>query len=108
MPADYPVELRPPAQWAAPDAVETAWFTLPIAALYDGVARAARDWLARYTTERNSFRPWRSLSTLPRFQEAIGEIDGKLLSQPGFDPDRRRTDRLGQTARAFTKAGLSS
>ena len=80
VPADYAVDLRPPAQWAAPDAAETAWFTLPIAALYDGVARAARDWLARYLTERTPSNLGAPLSTLPRFQEAIGEIDGKLLT----------------------------
>ena len=80
VPADHAVDLRPPVQWAAPDAAETAWFTLPIAALYDGVARAARDWLTRYLTERTPSNLGAPLSTLARFQEAIGEIDGKLLT----------------------------
>jgi alkylation response protein AidB-like acyl-CoA dehydrogenase len=80
VPADHAVDLRPPSQWAAPDAVESAWFTLPIAALYDGVARAARDWLVRYLIERTPSNLGAPLSTLPRFQEAVGEIDGLLLT----------------------------
>lgn len=80
VPADHAVDLRYPSQWSAPDAAEAAWLTLPIAALYDGVARAARDWLIRYLTERTPSNLGAPLSTLPRFQEAVGEIDGKLLT----------------------------
>lgn len=80
VPADHAVDIRPPAQWTTISAAETAWFTLPIAALYDGVARAARDWLVRYLTERTPSNFGAPLSTLPRFQEAVGEIDGKLLT----------------------------
>jgi len=80
VPADHAVDLRAPSQWATSDAWETAWFTLPIAALYDGIARAARDWLVRYLTERVPSNLGAPLSTLPRFQEAIGEIDGRLLT----------------------------
>jgi alkylation response protein AidB-like acyl-CoA dehydrogenase len=80
VPADPAVDLRAPSQWAASDAAETAWFTLPIAALYDGIARAARDWLVRYLTERVPSNLGAPLSTLPRFQEAIGDIDGKLFT----------------------------
>ncbi len=80
VPADHAVDLRHPSQWPAPDPTEAAWLTLPIAALYDGVARAARDWLIRYLTERTPANLGAPLSTLPRFQEAVGEIDGKLLT----------------------------
>jgi len=80
VPADHAVDLRLPLQWATSDAAETAWLTLPIAALYEGVARAARDWLARYLIERTPSNLGAPLSTLPRFQEAIGEIDGRLLT----------------------------
>ena len=80
IPGDYAVDIREPRAWSAPDAEQAAWYTLPIAALYDGVARAARDWLVSYLTERIPTALGAPLSTLPRFQEAVGEIDARLLT----------------------------
>src|SRR5262249_4370554 len=80
VPLDYAVDIRPPSDWAPPDAEQTAWFTLPIAALYDGGARAARDWLVTYLTQRTPSNLGAPLASLPRFQEAVGELDGKLLT----------------------------
>jgi len=80
VPLDYAVDIRQPSEWSPPDAEQTAWFTLPIAALYDGVARAARDWLVTYLTKRTPSNLGAPLASLPRFQEAVGELDGKLLT----------------------------
>jgi alkylation response protein AidB-like acyl-CoA dehydrogenase len=49
-------------------------------AIYDAVARAARDWLIEFLANRKPANLGAALSTLPRFQEAVGEIDGLLLS----------------------------
>jgi alkylation response protein AidB-like acyl-CoA dehydrogenase len=50
------------------------------AGIYDAVARAARDWLVGWAIERKPANLGASLSTLPRFQETIGVIDGLLLA----------------------------
>lgn len=64
----------------ARDDVQAAWYAIAIAALYNGVARAARDWLVGYLTERIPTSLGAPLATLPRFQEAVGEIDGRLMT----------------------------
>ncbi len=94
VPLDYAVDIRQPSEWSPPDAEQTAWFTLPIAALYDGVARAARDWLVTYLTQRTPSNLGAPLASLPRFQEAVGELDGKLLTnQILIRTATERTDR---------------
>lgn len=81
VPDDHAGELRPPAGWAAPDAVATAWMSTLFSGVYDGIARAARDWLvgflhARKPTGLNGS----SLATVPRLQEALGGIEALLLT----------------------------
>ncbi|CAO3358830.1 acyl-CoA dehydrogenase family protein [Azospirillum melinis] len=81
VPDDHAGELRPPAGWAAPDAVATAWMATLFSGVYDGIARSARDWLvgflhARKPTGLNGA----SLATVPRLQEALGGIEALLLT----------------------------
>ncbi|WP_372399377.1 acyl-CoA dehydrogenase family protein [Azospirillum sp. HJ39] len=81
VPDDHAGELRPPAGWAAPDAVATAWMATLFSGVYDGIARSARDWLvgflhARKPTGLNGS----SLATVPRLQEALGGIEALLLA----------------------------
>ena len=61
-------------------AVFAHWSAVLTAGIYDAVARAARDWLVGWAAERKPANLGAPLSTLPRFQEAIGAIDGLLLS----------------------------
>ena len=81
VPDDHAGELRPPAGWAAPDAVATAWMSALFSGVYDGIARAARDWLIGFLQAR---RPTglggASLATVPRLQEALGGIEALLLT----------------------------
>lgn len=53
-----------------------AWNTILIAIIYDAVAREARDWFVRWLQERTPTNLGAPLATLPRFQEAVGRIDG--------------------------------
>jgi alkylation response protein AidB-like acyl-CoA dehydrogenase len=57
-----------------------AWNALGIGAIYLGVARAARDWLARYLHERVPTNLRAPLASLPRFQAEVGEIEAQLLT----------------------------
>ena len=79
-PLDHAVELRLPADWPPPDGRQAGWNTLPIAALYTGVAWSARDWLVQFLRDRVPTGLGVSLATLPRMQEAVGRIDALLLA----------------------------
>lgn len=81
VPADHAGELRPPAAWAAPDAVATAWMSTLFSGVYDGIARAARDWLVGFLhTRKPTGLGGASLATVPRLQEALGGIEALLLT----------------------------
>jgi alkylation response protein AidB-like acyl-CoA dehydrogenase len=49
-----------------------------LAAIYLGVAAAARDWLVRFLGERTPSALGRPLATLPRFETAVGAIEAAL------------------------------
>lgn len=80
IPHDHAVDLRPPADWAQPDPEAVAWNTLLIAALYTGVAEAARDWTVAFLRGRAPSNLGAPLATLPRMQEAVGRIEARLLA----------------------------
>ncbi|MCW5623134.1 MAG: acyl-CoA/acyl-ACP dehydrogenase [Burkholderiales bacterium] len=69
------VDVRAPETWAGMPAVHAAWAFLPVAALYLGVAEAARDWLLQHLHARVPSNLGRSLATLERFQLGVGEIE---------------------------------
>jgi alkylation response protein AidB-like acyl-CoA dehydrogenase len=79
VPLDAVTPLAEPAP-GPPPAEFLAWNALGISAIYLGVAAAARDWLARFLTERTPTSLGRPLATLPRFQEALGEIEAALVA----------------------------
>ncbi len=80
IPGDHAVDLRRPADWARRDPVGSAWLALPVAALYTGVAEAARDWIAGFLRDRVPANLGAPLATLPRMQEAVGRIEALLLT----------------------------
>jgi alkylation response protein AidB-like acyl-CoA dehydrogenase len=83
----HAVDLRAPADWA-PDAgsqtdidahaTQQAWMTVLLCSLYDAVAAAARDWLVGFLNARAPGSLGAPLSTLPRVQEHVGEIESLL------------------------------
>ncbi|MFC0409525.1 acyl-CoA dehydrogenase family protein [Roseomonas elaeocarpi] len=101
VPLDHAVELRLPADWPPPDARQAGWNTLPIAALYTGVAWSARDWLVQFLRERVPTSLGAPLATLPRMQEAVGRIDALLLAN-----DRLIASGAAEEALPATEAGL--
>jgi alkylation response protein AidB-like acyl-CoA dehydrogenase len=81
IPSDHAVDLRSPADWALGfEADQVAWMTVLLGSLYDGIARSARDWLLDFLRTRAPANLGASLSTLPRFQEAVGTIEALLLT----------------------------
>ncbi len=79
IPAHHALDPKPPGTPQAADPAMAVWSPVLTAAIYDAVARAARDWFVQWLIERQPANLGASLSTLPRFQELVGEIDGLLL-----------------------------
>ncbi|WP_246375850.1 acyl-CoA dehydrogenase family protein [Gluconacetobacter takamatsuzukensis] len=104
LPDHYLVNLAPPG--SAPDeAVALAtWHAVVVGALYDGVARAARDWLIGFLHARAPSNLGAPLSTLPRFHTLLGEIDALLLTNSALIDHALRREEAGE--QAGTDAGL--
>lgn len=80
VPLDHAVEVAPAGAAPDLDASLLLWMSVLLSAIYDAVARAARDWLAGWLEERVPANLGAPLSTLPRFQEALGQLDAWLFS----------------------------
>jgi alkylation response protein AidB-like acyl-CoA dehydrogenase len=55
--------------------VQAAWNAAILGSLYDGVARAGRDWIVTFLHDRVPSNLGKPLSSLPRAQEVVGEIE---------------------------------
>jgi alkylation response protein AidB-like acyl-CoA dehydrogenase len=77
-PLDYEVDVRKPEEWTAPDVTQATIHAIFVAAIYHGVARAARDWLIKFLRERVPANLGAPLATLPRAQEILGGIEARL------------------------------
>jgi len=107
VPEDHAVDVRAPAAWA-PQPGETAlslWNALSISTIYDGVARAARDWLAQYLKDRVPTNLGAALATLPRVQEKFGEIEALLYANRVLIKDAAKRAEAGEIVTA-TEANL--
>lgn len=110
VPADHAVDLREPAEWARPDPIGAAWVALPVAALYTGVAEAARDWIAGFVRTRVPANLGAPLATLPRVQEAVGRIEAlltanrRLIASAASDVDAGRPPAPAETGLIKTVA----
>jgi alkylation response protein AidB-like acyl-CoA dehydrogenase len=120
VPADHAVDIREPREWQTRDPIQGIWSTIGIAALYDGIARAARDWLVGYLHQRKPANLGASLATLPRFQEAVGRIEALLAvnrvlidtsaaqaDQAAIAPASASLVKLTVTDNAITAVGLA-
>jgi alkylation response protein AidB-like acyl-CoA dehydrogenase len=77
-PLDHEIDVRKPEDWRVPDLTHATVHAVFVAAIYDGVARAARDWLIEFLKSRVPSNLGASLATLPRAQEIVGGIEARL------------------------------
>jgi alkylation response protein AidB-like acyl-CoA dehydrogenase len=77
-PLDHEIDVRKPDEWLVPDFTQSTVHAIFVAAIYDGVARAARDWLVEFLKNRVPSNLGASLATLPRVQEVVGRIEARL------------------------------
>ncbi len=93
VPVDHAVDIRPPDDWKDREGGQSVWMAVLLGALYDGVARAARDWLVRFLHDRKPANLGAALATVPRIQQALGEIEellaanARLLLSSAHDAD---------------------
>jgi alkylation response protein AidB-like acyl-CoA dehydrogenase len=78
VPLDHEIDVRKPEEWRVPDFTQSTVQAIFVAAIYDGVARAARDWLIEFLKSRVPTNLGASLATLPRVQEVVGGIEARL------------------------------
>jgi alkylation response protein AidB-like acyl-CoA dehydrogenase len=77
-PLDHEIDVRKPEEWLVPDFTQATVHAIFVAAIYDGIARAARDWLIEFLKSRVPSNLGASLATLPRAQEIVGGIEARL------------------------------
>jgi alkylation response protein AidB-like acyl-CoA dehydrogenase len=113
VPLDHAVSVTP---WSTSkpefDPVALRWITVLLPAIYDSIARAARDWLVTWLHQRQPSNLGASLATLPRFQEVVGKIDTLLFtSQTLLDATEAgnvATANLGQVKHVVTQNAIEA
>ena len=80
VPFDHAADLKTLDELTGPDATQMAWVAVLFSAIYDGAARAARDWFVKFLRERAPTNLGAPLASLPRMQQAVGEIDSALCA----------------------------
>ena len=78
--ANQHVAVRPLVEWQNADVAQAAWNAAGMAAIYTGIARAARDWVVDFLRRRVPSGLGAPLATLPRAQEKVGEIEMLLCA----------------------------
>jgi alkylation response protein AidB-like acyl-CoA dehydrogenase len=115
VPEDRVVGLAEPGAPVGDFSTVMAWNNVGLSALYTGVARSARDWLVRYLNERTPSNLGAPLASLPRFQQAVGEIEiqlqvsEQLIRTTAADVDAGRADPAdcGYVKRTATHAAIA-
>lgn len=79
IPLDYEIDLRKPEAWRGADPIQALMHGVFTSAIYDGVARAARNWIVTFLKTRTPSSLGAPLATLPRAQEILGGIEARLL-----------------------------
>ena len=77
-PLDHEIDVRKPEEWRVGDPTQATVHAMFIAAIYHGVAQAARDWLVHFLRSRVPANLGAPLASLPRAQEVLGGIEVHL------------------------------
>jgi alkylation response protein AidB-like acyl-CoA dehydrogenase len=80
VPLEHAVDLQPPGPSTGMDAITSLWMNVLVPAIYDSVARAARDWFVQWAAQRVPSGLKAPLASLDRYQQIVGEIDALLLN----------------------------
>ncbi|WP_404294338.1 acyl-CoA dehydrogenase family protein (plasmid) [Microvirga sp. RSM25] len=72
------IDPQPASEGLKRDENASAWYFLLIAAVYQGIARAAGNWILDFAITRAPGSLGQPLSTVPRIRDGIGEIEYRL------------------------------
>ncbi|MEZ2129691.1 MULTISPECIES: acyl-CoA dehydrogenase family protein [unclassified Sinorhizobium] len=75
IPLEDVLDIAPAHEGLKRDERLGAWYFSLVPAIYDGAARGARDWLVEFTTTRAPASLGAPLSTVPRIQDGLGQIE---------------------------------
>ncbi|AGT10709.1 acyl-CoA dehydrogenase family protein [Paracoccus aminophilus] len=75
IPYEDTIDLGPAAQGLRRDPREGAWYFTLVPAIYSAAAESARDWLVDFATNRVPGSLGAPLSTVPRIQDGVGQIE---------------------------------
>jgi len=78
IPLDHEIELRKPEGWRVQNPIQALVHAAFVGTIYDGVARAARNWIVDFLKTRTPSSLGAPLATLPRAQEVLGAIEARL------------------------------
>jgi alkylation response protein AidB-like acyl-CoA dehydrogenase len=98
IPYDHAFELTPASEGVRRDGWQTSWFMALIGAVYDGIARAARDAVVDFAKNFSPGNLGSPLAALPGTQDEIGAIEirldtsERLLQSLARDVDGGRVD----------------
>ena len=96
IPLEDVLDIAPTTEGLKRDERQGAWYFSLVPAIYDGAARGARDWLIEFTTSRAPASLGAPLSTVPRIQDGLGQIEvwlttnRRLLRSIAEDYDNNR------------------
>lgn len=102
IPAADIIDPHPAAQGLRRDAAQMLWYFTMIGAVYDGIARAAGDWLRGFAAAYAPGSLGAPIATLPRIEDGIGDIELRLAL------NRRLLRTVAAEADAGTAAGLDA
>ncbi|MBO9588384.1 acyl-CoA dehydrogenase family protein [Devosia sp.] len=74
------LDIAPATEGLKRDERLGAWYFTLVPSIYDGAARAARDWLVDFTSTRAPASLGAPLSTVPRIQDGVGQIEAWLAT----------------------------
>ena len=80
IPLEDTLELTPATKGLQRDERLGAWYFTLVPSIYDGAARGAKDWLVDFTTTRAPASLGAPLSTVPRIQDGLGQIEVYLTT----------------------------
>lgn len=80
VPLGYAVDLQAPESASGMDPITGIWMNVLLPSIYDGVARAARDWFVQWAASRIPSGLKAPLSSLDSFQQTVGRIDTLLFN----------------------------
>jgi alkylation response protein AidB-like acyl-CoA dehydrogenase len=80
VPFDHAVDLQAPQDATGMDPVTSVWMNVLLPSIYDGIARAARDWFVDWAAHRVPSGLDAPLSSLDRFQQTAGRIEALLFN----------------------------